>query len=421
MKKPFIASVLASAIILGTPAMFPTTSYAATVGEIERGVSLRTGPSTDNERIRYLKEAEEVTILEETNRWWYKVKDRYGNIGYTSTNDKYISVSSSNSGVSTSSSANVGEIVRSVSMRTGPGTDYKRIRYIQDGERVTVLEETNRWWYKVRDRYGNVGYTSTSDKYISVKTTVSSSSGSSLASESGSENVGQIVRSVSMRTGPSTDYPRIRYVQRGEEVTLLAKPNQWWYQVQDSDGNIGYVSTSERYIDVNFETIQDLLKTSGSAATSPTSPAVTSADVEKVIAKGMEYLGTPYEFGSSRSNNKTFDCSDFVRTAFKESVGLILPSNSRSQAEYVRNKGNMKTSWEDLKPGDIMFFMSYEGSSPSDYDDVNKSTERVTHNGIYLGDGKVLHTYSKDSGGVRIDTIENRHWEYRFLYGGSAF
>jgi hypothetical protein len=32
MKKPFIASVLAGAIILGTPAMFPTASYAATVG-----------------------------------------------------------------------------------------------------------------------------------------------------------------------------------------------------------------------------------------------------------------------------------------------------------------------------------------------------------------------------------------------------
>src|SRR5262245_39932339 len=36
-----------------------------------------------------------------------------------------------------------------------------------------------------------------------------------------------------------------------------------------------------------------------------------SDEIEKVIADGMKYLGTPYEFGSDRSTSKTFDCSDF--------------------------------------------------------------------------------------------------------------
>jgi hypothetical protein len=50
---------------------------------------------------------------------------------------------------------------------------------------------------------------------------------------------------------------------------------------------------------------------------------------------------------------------------------------------------------------------------------VDKLSERITHDGIYLGDGKILQTYSKDSGGVRIDSIEGTHWEKRFLFGGS--
>ena len=148
--------------------------------------------------------------------------------------------------------------------------------------------------------------------------------------------------------------------------------------------------------------------------------ATVSSVRENVIAKGMKYLGTPYEFGSSRSNTKTFDCSDFVRQAYLEGAGIKLPSNSRTQGAYIKKNGTYTTNWKNLKRGDIMFFMSYRGSKASDYKGVNKSTARITHNGIYLGNGKILQTYSKESGGVRIDNIEGAQWEKRFLFGGSV-
>jgi cell wall-associated NlpC family hydrolase len=110
----------------------------------------------------------------------------------------------------------------------------------------------------------------------------------------------------------------------------------------------------------------------------------------------------------------------FVRQAFKDGVGIILPGNSKTQADYVKKIGNITTNWRNLKPGDIMFFMSYKGSKSNNYSGINKSSQRITHNGIYLGNGKILHTYSEKSGGVRIDNIEGKHWEYRFVFGGSA-
>lgn len=153
----------------------------------------------------------------------------------------------------------------------------------------------------------------------------------------------------------------------------------------------------------------------------PTQAKATVSSVrENVIAKGMKYLGTPYEFGSSRSNTKTFDCSDFVRQAYLEGTGIKLPSNSRTQGAYIKKNGTYTTNWKNLKRGDIMFFMSYKGSKASDYRGINKSTARSTHNGIYLGNGKILQTYSKESGGVRIDNIEGTQWEKRFLFGGSV-
>src|SRR5690606_31993649 len=116
-----------------------------------------------------------------------------------------------------------------------------------------------------------------------------------------------------------------------------------------------------------------------------------NAKIEKVIAAGYKYLGTPYEYGSSRNNTSTFDCSDFVRQIFIDALGVKLPGDSRKQGAHVKELGNVKTNINDLERGDLMFFMTYKGSSKSSYSGVNRNTERITHVGIYLGNGEVLH------------------------------
>lgn len=144
-----------------------------------------------------------------------------------------------------------------------------------------------------------------------------------------------------------------------------------------------------------------------------------SSKVEAVIKLGGQYRGTPYEFGSNRSTTRTFDCSDFVKHIFNKAAGVKLPGSSATQAAYVKKNSTVKTSWSSLKRGDLVFFMSYKGPNKSSYR-VNKSKQKVTHVALYLGNGKVLHTYSPQSGGVRIDSVKGKHWEYRMLFGGSA-
>ena len=149
-----------------------------------------------------------------------------------------------------------------------------------------------------------------------------------------------------------------------------------------------------------------------SAAVSNTTTA------SKVINAGLKYLGTPYEFGSSRYNTRTFDCSDFTRQAFKVGARVTIPSDSRSQAAYVKRIGDTHTNWRKLSKGDLMFFMSYRGTSKSAYSGITKSKQRITHVGIYMSNGKVLHTYG--AGGVKISKIAGTHWEARFIFGGRA-
>lgn len=306
------------------------------------------------------------------------------------------------------SAAQTGEIVKSVNFRTSPSTSGAKIRLLKSGEKVTVLDEVNKYWYKIKDRNGKVGYVSSLTKYIDVQKTTKPSPGLN------STNA-EVVYGVSFRKGPSTSNARIRYLQKGERITILEKYNSYWYKVKDKNGTTGYVSTNTKYIQVDRGAS---INPKPAPAPSPSIPA--SVQMQKVIDAGMKYLGTPYEFGSDRNSTATFDCSDFVRRAFIDGIGLTLPADSRKQADYVKKVGKTTTNWRNLKPGDLLFYMAYKGTGASNYKGIDKSKQRVTHVSIYLGNGKVLHTYSKESGGVKIDSIEGRHWEHRFIFGGSV-
>ncbi|OCT14946.1 hydrolase Nlp/P60 [Paenibacillus pectinilyticus] len=297
------------------------------------------------------------------------------------------------------SAATTGQVISSVSFRQSPDENSTRIRYLKVGEPVSIIEKVNAYWYRVQVTNGQIGYVSTNAKYIQA-------SGQTTAPATGT---GRIVASVSFRTAADQNATRIRYLKAGETVTILQKVNDYWYKVRASDGREGYVSTSPTYI-----------STSGGTVTPPVSGGTTSEKIQKVIAAGKKYLGTPYEYGSSRDNTATFDCSDFVRQAFLDGIGLKLPSDSRGQGAFVKSLGHNVTDWHNLKVGDLMFFMDYRGTAQSNYAGINKATQTITHVAIYLGDGQILSTYSKESGGVRIDSIANKHWEYRFLFGGSA-
>ncbi len=374
-------------------------SYSDTSIEIIQTVSFREAPSTSGTFIRYLRSGEKLEIISAPNSYWYEVRDSSGKLGFVSSSSKYIALTV----IPIYSEAN-GEIVSSVSFRTGPSTSNQRIRYLSTGEQIWVLEKVNEYWYKAEDKNHIIGYLSTNPKYI--KTTFNSLIDDEEADDAGQTNA-QVVKSVSFRKGPSTSYERIRYLQAGEQLQIIAKHNSYWYEAKDTNGTIGYVSTSTSYIVSTFTEEAKVLPENA---------------VELIIQAGMSYLGTPYEYGSSRFDTNTFDCSDFIRQSFLDGIGLKLPSDSRQQGDWVKEiyGGQAITDWQQLNRGDLMFFMSYKGSDAADYSNVNKSTEEITHVAIYLGNDQVLHTYSVESGGVVVSNIQGTNWEYRFLFGGQA-
>ena len=142
---------------------------------------------------------------------------------------------------------------------------------------------------------------------------------------------------------------------------------------------------------------------------------------ENVVQRAWKYYGTPYEFGSKRSKPNSFDCSDFTRWIYLYALGMDLPKTSSTQWAYVKQFSKHK--YYDLsqaKRGDLLFFMNYKGWQPHDYAGINVKSQPVGHCGIYLGNGKMLHTASAKTGGVRVDNIKGTHLEYRFIGGGTV-
>ncbi|MEW9672784.1 C40 family peptidase [Ammoniphilus sp. 3BR4] len=127
----------------------------------------------------------------------------------------------------------------------------------------------------------------------------------------------------------------------------------------------------------------------------------TSTKAQKIIALGKRYLGVDYDFGGDRPK-EGFDCQGFTKYVFGK-YGVKLPFGARNQSKvgkYVSRK--------NLKPGDLVFFSTSKTTKYS-----SKSIKRIGHVGIYIGNGKVLHTYGDP--GVTINNFRSGWWDKHYV------
>ena len=85
-----------------------------------------------------------------------------------------------------------------------------------------------------------------------------------------------------------------------------------------------------------------------------------------------KYVGYSYVYGGTRPD--AWDCSGFTQWVFRNHFGIKLPRTSGEQASGGKAISiNNRSSWQ---PGDLLFY---------------KQNGRVSHVGIYLGNGQMIH------------------------------
>lgn len=106
---------------------------------------------------------------------------------------------------------------------------------------------------------------------------------------------------------------------------------------------------------------------------------------EELVETASRYLGVPYRWGGETTDG--FDCSGLTMVSYRIN-GLNLPRNSRSQYQAGR-----PISKPELQKGDLVFFATKGGS-------------RVTHVGMYIGDGRFIHA-PRPGKTVRVASLAN--------------
>lgn len=99
--------------------------------------------------------------------------------------------------------------------------------------------------------------------------------------------------------------------------------------------------------------------------------------LNKIVKESNTYLGTPYLWGGTTKNG--IDCSAFVKNVYL-SVGIKLPRVSQNQAKVGKT-----ITLDKIRKGDLIFFET----------DKNRPNT-VSHVGIYLGSGNLIHASSKN-------------------------
>lgn len=114
----------------------------------------------------------------------------------------------------------------------------------------------------------------------------------------------------------------------------------------------------------------------------------------ELVVNAMGFLGVPYRRGGNGVDSGGFDCSGFVKAMYEQTLGLILPRRANEQAAATQTIDK-----QDLQPGDLVFF--------------NTMRHAFSHVGIYVGDGKFIHS-PKPGAEVRVEDMSIKYWAQRF-------
>ncbi len=128
----------------------------------------------------------------------------------------------------------------------------------------------------------------------------------------------------------------------------------------------------------------------GESATgaAPTYTGSASGNARAAIDFAYSKIGTPYQWGGTGPNG--YDCSGLTQASWA-AAGVGIPRTTYTQYDMPN-----AVAWEDIQPGDILFFFPDLG-----------------HNGLYVGNGMMVHAPS--SGKTVSEVRLADYWAQHFV------
>ena len=208
----------------------------------------------------------------------------------------------------------------------------------------------------------------------------------------GTNYTGYVKEAVNVRDKDRMDSNVVSVLEKGTKVSGIK--GKYWLKLSEG-----------RYISVNY--IQDNKVESNQTIDTEVKDSYKKESNSKVVRSNeggsgsavaqaaYNYLGEKYVWGSAQPG-VGFDCSGLTSYLYNKVCGISLYRNSAAQS----NNG-YHVSKSNLKQGDLLFF-STNGSGS------------ISHVGIYVGNGKMIHA-STPSTGVIISDIDSNYYSNTFV------
>jgi cell wall-associated NlpC family hydrolase len=139
-----------------------------------------------------------------------------------------------------------------------------------------------------------------------------------------------------------------------------------WLQVKLPDDRLGYIQNGD------------------------VSSDFTPLNIDQTIATAKRFMGVTYTWGGTSAFG--YDCSGFMQMLVRQR-GIIMPRDADIQAAW---SGVMSIERKDLKPGDLLYF--------------GASEKKITHTGMYIGNGEFIHDTTNTHPMVQISKLDDMPW-----------
>ena len=139
-----------------------------------------------------------------------------------------------------------------------------------------------------------------------------------------------------------------------------------WLQVRLPDDRLGYIQNGD------------------------VSNDFTPLTIDQAIATAKRFVGVTYTWGGTSAFG--YDCSGFMQMLIRQR-GIIMPRDADIQAAW---SGMLSVERKDLKPGDLLYF--------------GESDKKITHTGMYIGNGEFIHDTTNTHPMVQISKLDDMPW-----------